>query len=196
MFSGIIGALGQVISLHSGARLSVDAGHMDLEGLRSGESISVNGTCLTVAGSSGSRLDFDISAETLACTTLGELRAGDKVNLERALRVGDRLGGHLVSGHVDGRGRILTIMPEGNSIRFEIEVAPELSQYLCRKGSVAVDGVSLTVNTVSGARFCVHIIPHTMEQTRFSCYRPGSSVNLEMDQMARYAERLLHPDRQ
>lgn len=197
MFTGIIEAIGAVVALHQGAsaRLVVDAGRLDLHGLRNGESISINGVCLTVVEQSAGRLQFDVSAETLACSTLGGLRGGDPVNLERALRVGDRLGGHLVSGHIDGRGRILTLKRDGNSMCVEIEAPAELARYVCRKGSIAVDGVSLTVNDVSGARFSVNIIPHTLEQTRFASCRPGSTVNLEVDQIARYAERLLQPDR-
>jgi riboflavin synthase len=194
MFTGIIEATGEVLAAPAG-RLAVDAGGLDLDGLKTGESVCVNGACLTVVARHERRLEFDVSAETLACTTLGDLAPGDRVNLERALRAGDRLGGHLVSGHVDGRGTIRSIAPDGNAVRFEIEAPKDLMRYLCRKGSVAVDGVSLTVNEVRGSIFSVCIIPHTLALTRFSLYRPGAAVNLEADQIARYAERLLHPER-
>lgn len=194
MFTGIIEATGEVLAVPPG-RLAVDGGGLDLDGLKTGESICVNGACLTVVARHGRRLEFDVSAETLACTTLGALAPGDRVNLERALRAGDRLGGHLVSGHVDGRGTVRSATPDGNAVRFEIEAPEDLARYLCRKGSVTVDGVSLTVNDIHGSIFSVCIIPHTLARTRFSCYRPGDSVNLEADQIARYAERLLHPDR-
>lgn len=193
MFTGIIEALGKVIDVTPG-RLVVDAGALALQGLKPGESICVNGVCLTVVAHGDTRLEFDVSAETLSCTTLGSLRAGEQVNLERALRAGDRLGGHLVSGHVDGRGVVRAIATDGNATRFEIEMPAELARYLCRKGSVAVDGVSLTVNDATGRNFSVCIIPHTLAVTRFGAYRPGTAVNLEVDQIARYTERLLQPD--
>lgn len=192
MFTGIIEAMGGALAPPPG-RLAVDAGALDLDGLKIGESICINGVCLTLVAHGGKRLEFDVSAETLSCTTLGALKAGERLNLERALRAGDRLGGHLVSGHVDGCGRILSIEPDGNATRFEIEAPAELAGYLCRKGSVAVDGVSLTVNTASGRNFSVCIIPHTLAQTRFGACRVGDAVNLEVDQIARYAERLLQP---
>ncbi len=193
MFTGIIETLGRVIDVKTG-RLVVDAGALDLRDLRQGESICVNGVCLTVVAHGGARLEFDVSAETLSCTTLGALHAGEPVNLERALRAGDRLGGHLVSGHVDGRGVVRAIAADGNATRFEFEMPAELARYLCRKGSVAVDGVSLTVNEATGSNFSVCIIPHTLAGTRFGGYRPGDAVNLEVDQIARYTERLLQPD--
>lgn len=193
MFTGIIEAMGRVITPPPG-RLTLDAGALDLSDLKIGESIAINGVCLTVVTHAAARIEFDVSPETMACTTLGALRAGDAVNLERALRAGDRLGGHLVSGHVDGRGRIVSVTQDGNATRFDIEAPADLARYLCRKGSVAVDGVSLTVNDVSGRKFSVCIIPHTLAQTRFGTYRAGDGVNLEVDQMARYAERLLQPD--
>lgn len=193
MFTGIIEAMGRVVEPPPG-RLTLDAGALDLAGLKFGESICINGACLTVVAREGAHLGFDVSAETLACTTLGRLQAGDVVNLERALRAGDRLGGHLVSGHVDGCGHIVSIRQDGNAARFDIEAPAELARYLCRKGSVAVDGVSLTVNEVSGRIFSVCIIPHTLAQTRLGAYRAGDAVNLEVDQIARYAGRLLQPD--
>lgn len=194
MFTGIVEAMGTVQAAPPG-RLALDAGALDLGGIRPGESICINGVCLTVVDHAGTHLQFDVGPETLACTTLGTLQPGQRVNLERALRAGDRLGGHLVSGHVDGCGRILALTPDDNATRFDIEAPAELARYLCRKGSVAVDGVSLTVNTVDGRNFSVCIIPHTLAGTRFGGYRAQDIVNLEVDQIARYAERLLQPDR-
>jgi riboflavin synthase len=144
-----------------------------------------------VVAHQGDTLAFDISNESLALTTLGDLGVGDRVNLEKALRLSDRLGGHLVSGHVDGIGRIVSNQADARSQRWVIEAPPALARYIAAKGSVCVDGVSLTVNTVEGARFGVNLIPHTLEQTSFGDRRVGDRVNLEIDMLARYVERLL-----
>ncbi|HEX7129783.1 MAG TPA: riboflavin synthase, partial [Rhodanobacteraceae bacterium] len=139
----------------------------------------------------GDALAFDVSKETLSLTTLGALREGDAVNLEKALRLQDRLGGHLVSGHVDGVGRIASIEPDARSQRWRIEAPAELARYIAAKGSICMDGVSLTVNAVEGSRFEVNLIPHTIEVTTFANRKAGDRVNLEVDMMARYLERLL-----
>jgi riboflavin synthase len=151
----------------------------------------VSGCCLTVVAREGDTLAFDISRESLSLTTLGGLGVGDRVNLEKALRLSDRLGGHLVSGHVDGIGSIVSVGSDARSQRWTIEAPPALARYIAAKGSVCVDGVSLTVNTVDGARFGVNLIPHTVEHTTFGDRRAGDRVNLEIDMLARYVERML-----
>jgi riboflavin synthase len=195
MFTGIIQSLGIIVSIGTGGTdtyASIDPGSgLDTGDLRPGDSISVNGVCLTVIQCREGLFQVDISAETLHCTTLGELAKGSRINLEPALKAGDALGGHMVSGHVDGVGRIVGKEDDGRSVRFLIEVSPDLARYICRKGSVCVDGVSLTVNEVDGCVFGVNIIPHTLEQTLFSGYAEGSSVNIEVDMIARYLEKLL-----
>ncbi|MGE0383877.1 MAG: riboflavin synthase [Gammaproteobacteria bacterium] len=194
MFTGIIEAIGEITAIQaSGASavLSVDRGTLPGGPFVSGESIAVNGVCLTVTGFTGARFHADASRETLALTTLGSLRIGARVNLERALAAGARLGGHLVSGHVDGAGQVLAREAQGGSERFTFRAPAELARYIARKGSIAIDGVSLTVNAVRGADFDVQIIAHTAANTVISGYRPGDRVNLEVDIIARYLERLL-----
>lgn len=156
-----------------------------------GESIALSGCCLTVVAAAGETLAFDVSNETLALTTLGGLRDGDRVNLERSLRPSDRLGGHLVAGHVDGVATIAAIAPDARSQRWTLEAPGGLMRYLAAKGSVCVDGVSITVNEVAGNRFGVNLIPHTVAETTFDDRRVGDRVNLEVDLLARYLERLL-----
>ena len=193
MFTGIIQAVGTTRSMQAAgadARATIAAGGLDLSGARPGESIAVNGVCLTATALRGGEFDVDISAETLRCTTLGSLRPGLRVNLEPALRLSDRLGGHLVAGHVDGKGRLELRAAEARSWRFEVAAPAELARYLCRKGSVCIDGVSLTINDASNAVFSVNIIPHTLEHTIFGDYAEGTEVNLEVDLLARYLERL------
>ena len=192
MFTGIVQAVGTVarIEAHGGdVRLSVDAGALDAE-LAAGDSLCVYGVCLTVMQCDGRTYSFDVSGETLSLTTLGALRAGDAVNLEPALRLSDRLGGHLVSGHVDGRGRVLAIEPDARSQRWTFEVPAALSRYIAAKGSVCIDGVSLTVNEVGENRFGVNLIPLTVEVTTFRTRQAGDAVNIEVDLIARYLERL------
>ena len=194
MFTGIIQCTGMLTRSEprdGDLRLFIDAPVLDLSDVAIGDSIAVSGCCLTVAGRERTTVAFDASNETLSLTMLGTLRQGDAVNLEKALRLSDRLGGHLVSGHVDGIARIVSIEPDARSQRWWIEAPEELSRYIAAKGSVCLDGVSLTVNDVDGARFSVNLIPHTVEVTTFARRRPGDALNLEVDMMARYAERLL-----
>jgi riboflavin synthase len=194
MFTGIIEAVGRVRTLEARGgdlRLSVDSGDLDLSGASVGDSIAVNGCCLTVVQLERTGFAADVSRESLNLTTLGALERGDPVNLERALTLSKPLGGHLVSGHVDGIGRVESRVADGRSVRFRIRVPEELLRYLARKGSVCVDGVSLTVNEVDGATFGVNIVPHTLAATVFGDYRVGSRVNLEVDIVARYLERLV-----
>lgn len=197
MFTGIIGAVGRVAEARpqgEGLRLSIEAGTLDLSDVAIGDSIAANGVCLTVVGLSDHRYEVDVSAETLRCTT--GFRTGDEVNLEKALRLADRLGGHLVSGHVDGVGTVVRFEPLGGCRLLEVEAPEELARYIAPKGSIAVDGVSLTVNRVEGRRFAVNLIPHTLEVTTLKRLAPGARVNLEVDLLARYAERLLHYTRE
>ncbi|MBU6198063.1 MAG: riboflavin synthase [Xanthomonadaceae bacterium] len=192
MFTGIVQAVGMVARIETRGgdlRLFVDASALETE-LASGESLCVSGVCLTVAAHEDAIHAFDVSGETLALTTLGALREGDAVNLEPALRLADRLGGHLVSGHVDGVGTIAAIEPDARSQRWSFAVPAALARYIAIKGSVCVDGVSLTVNEVRENRFGVNLIPHTVEATTFRGKRVGDAVNIEIDLIARYLERL------
>lgn len=194
MFTGIVQDVGQVAAREMrgvDARLVIATKNLDLSDTVIGDSISVQGVCLTVTALEGASFSADVSHETLSLTTLGELTVGSAVNLEPALRAGDRLGGHLVSGHVDGVAQVSTTGRDGDSLRVQVTVPAELARYIARKGSVTVDGVSLTVNEVEGATFGVNLIPHTQAVTTLGRLAPGVRVNLEVDQMARYAERLL-----
>jgi len=194
MFTGIIqctGILARSEPRGGDLRLTFAAPALDFSDVAIGDSISVSGVCLTAVELGEHTFAVDVSNETLALTTLGALRDGDAVNLEKALRLSDRLGGHLVSGHVDGIGQVVSIEADARSQRWTIEVPAELARYIAAKGSICVDGVSLTVNTVEGARLSVNLIPHTVEVTTFAQRRPGDKVNLEVDMMARYLERLL-----
>jgi riboflavin synthase len=194
MFTGIVESVGRVESLDrsgSGARLVVDAGALDLSDAVPGESIAVSGVCLTVTGFEMSGFAADVSGETLNATTLDELLPGATVNLERALRVGDRLGGHLVTGHVDGVGNVLGMAPAGDSRRLTLRLPGELAQYVARKGSLTVDGVSLTVNAVDGPQCEINLVPHTLSVTTLGRLETGRRVNLEVDLIARYLERQL-----
>ncbi len=194
MFTGIVQATGTLARSEArggDVRLFIDAPDFDAAGIALGDSISISGCCLTVVAHEGAELAFDVSNETLSLTTLGDLRPGGRVNLEPALRLSDRLGGHLVSGHVDGVGTIVAIEPDARSQRWRIEAPAALSRYIAAKGSVCVDGVSLTVNAVEGDWFDVNLIPHTLTATTFAERRVGDRVNLEIDLVARYLERLL-----
>lgn len=194
MFTGIVEALGRVREVQrrgKDRRLCVEAAALGLDDVRPGDSIAVNGVCLSAIEADAQTFAADVSAETLSCTTLGALDAGARVNLEKALLPTTRLGGHLVSGHVDGVGRVTDIRPAGECRLLRIAVPPALARYIAGKGSVCVDGVSLTVNAVDGAAFEVNIIPHTMAHTVIADYRPGTAVNIEVDVIARYLERLL-----
>lgn len=194
MFTGIIQAQGRVqkiIQRGEDSRMQISCSDWDLSDTQLGDSIAVSGVCLTVVEMSMEHFSADVSNETLACTTLGEKSVGDAVNLEKALLPTTRLGGHLVSGHVDGVGKVKSMRQDGRSHRFEIEVPVELAKYIAAKGSVCIDGVSLTVNQVEGCCFDINIIPHTMEQTTIAVYRVGQRLNIEVDLLARYIERLL-----
>ncbi len=194
MFSGLVKGVGRVISrtdLGKDQRFTIELGGAPLPPLVVGASIAVNGVCLTVVTAAGDRFTADVSGETLAVTTLGRLAAGSRVNLESPLRAGDPLDGHIVSGHVDGVGEVVAAEPAGRSLTVAIEVPAALARYVAMKGSVAVDGVSLTVNSVRGARFTVNIIPHTQAKTVIGDYKAGTAVNIEVDLLARYLERLM-----
>jgi riboflavin synthase len=168
----------------------IEAADMDMTDLKTGASICVNGACLTLTEINGTRFNVDISRETLACTTLGSHAVGERVNLEKAMQAGDRLDGHIVTGHIDGTGTVLSIQDDARSRRYGIEIPASLRRYVCRKGSICVDGVSLTVNELSDTGMEVNIIPHTMQRTIIPDYRAGTRVNLEVDIIARYIERL------
>jgi len=194
MFTGIVEAIGQVAAITpKGAdyRITLETGQLDLADVKLGDSIAVNGVCLTVVAQGNHQFSADVSAETLARSGFSEYRRGSRVNLEKALLANGRLGGHLVSGHVDGRGEVRERNELGRATEFWIEAPAALAKYIAEKGSITVDGVSLTVNAVDGARFKLTLIPHTMEQTIMPDYRVGSRVNLEVDVIARYLERLL-----
>jgi len=194
MFTGIIEGVGRLASLeHRGGdvRLTVDVGTLAFDAVQLGESIAVNGVCLTVIQFDARSFAADASNETLSLTTLGTLAVGDAVNLERAMRPTDRLGGHLVSGHVDGLGRVERIEPDARAQRWRFAAPAPLLRYIAKKGSICVDGVSLTVNDVDDAGFQVALIPHTVAHTRFAQTNVGDAVNLEIDLVARYVERLL-----
>ncbi|WP_018994059.1 riboflavin synthase [Thioalkalivibrio sp. ALgr1] len=198
MFTGIIETLGSLDRLTpSGGdvRLHVNAPGMDLSDTRLGDSIAVNGVCLTVTDLTGAGFAADVSRESLNVTTLGGLGPGDRANLERALALGDRLGGHMVSGHVDGVGEVVAMEPDARSTRVRFRAPAALARYIAAKGSITIDGTSLTVNRVDGAEFEVNIIPHTWSLTRFSVYAVGTPVNLEVDLIARYLERLMLGER-
>ncbi len=193
MFTGIVEALGEVLSVDrtaEGGRLRVRAGTL-LAGAQVGESIAVSGACLTMAELEGDAFTADLAAETLRRTTLRGLRPGDPVNLERPLRLDQRLGGHIVQGHVDGVGTVTAVRREGEGLWMEIEPPPALTPYLVEKGSVAVDGVSLTIARLTRDAFAVALIPHTLVVTTLGRRRAGDPVNLEVDILAKYVERLL-----
>jgi riboflavin synthase len=174
--------------------LHIRSGDLEMGDVRLGDSIATNGVCLTVIELPGDGYVADVSRESLSLTTLAELRPGSPVNLEKALTLSTPLGGHLVSGHVDGVGRVLERREDARSIRFRIEAPAELARYIAPKGSICVDGVSLTVNGVQGSQFELNIVPHTVQETIIDGYGPGSRVNLEVDLLARYLERLLQGD--
>jgi riboflavin synthase len=198
MFTGIIQAQGTVVrsmERDGDLQLVIDAGDLaarvDPVRLAVGESVAVNGACLTIIAFDGSNFTADVSRETLALTTLDECVAGSRVNLEPALRAGDPLGGHLVSGHVDGLAQVIGVHADARSMRVDFEVPQPLARYIAPKGSVALDGVSLTVNEVDGRRFGVNLVPHTVAVTGFGRLAVGQRLNLEVDQVARYLARLL-----
>jgi riboflavin synthase len=197
MFTGIVEKLGRVASIERRAgegTIRIESG-WDLTEIGIGDSISVNGACLTISSLEGTVFSAHASTETLQRTTLGYLPIGGLVNLERALRVSDRLGGHLVTGHVDGVGAVRRIHRQGESVLFEFEISPQVSRTLVEKGSVAVDGISLTVSGLNGRFFQVQVIPHTLEGTTLKVKKPGDSVNIETDIIGKYIEKLLSPQR-
>jgi riboflavin synthase len=194
MFTGIIQAVGSIASLepHGGdVRLAINSGKLPMMDVIPGDSIAVSGVCLTVIEKSASGFCADVSGETLRRTMIGSLAVNDAVNLEKALTLETRLGGHLVSGHVDGIGTVTDRREDSRSVQFTIEAPAELARYIAMKGSICVDGVSLTVNAVDGAAFELNIVPHTLSETTLHEYRAGRQVNLEVDLVARYLERLL-----
>jgi riboflavin synthase len=193
VFTGIVRELGRVVSFERNeqqARLSLTAPLL-APGLEIGDSVAVDGCCLTAVERGGDVISFDVSLETLARSTIGALRAGQGVNLEPAVRAGEPLGGHYVQGHVDGVGRVSSLLPEGDGVRMWIEAPPELLRYCVEKGSLAVDGVSLTVAELADDALAVALIPHTLEGTTLGSAKPGDAVNLEADVLAKYVERLL-----
>ncbi len=195
MFTGIVTDLGEVLDISGkGDVLFKIRTVFDVEQVPIGASIANNGVCLTVIDRGNDWFAVQASAETLDKTTLGDWKPGDRVNLERAMRIGDELGGHIVSGHVDGVATVVAIRPENDSLRFTFEAPGHLKRFVAPKGSVAIDGVSLTVNEVEGARFGINIIPHTKSVTTFGAYVVGSRVNMEIDMLARYVARLLEKD--
>lgn len=194
MFTGIIESVGNITQLQplqGDFRVQVATGKLDLSDVSLGDSIAVNGVCLTVIELQGNSFWADVSAETLRCTTFSSFKIGQKVNLEKALTPTTRMGGHLVSGHVDGLGKVVEIKQAARSIFFKIKADISIAKYIAAKGSITVDGTSLTVNAVDDCEFELNIIPQTLAETIFSTYNVGASVNLEVDLLARYLERLL-----
>jgi riboflavin synthase len=191
MFTGIVSGVGEVRAIEKrGDTHVIIAPPFDANTLAAGASVACAGCCLTVFARDAITFTVTASAETLAQTTIGGWKKGDPVNLERPLRVGDELGGHIVTGHIDGVAQVKSITPEGESLRFVFEAPRDLARFIAPKGSIALDGVSLTVNEAEGGRFGVNIIPHTLKVTTFGALKPGSKVNLEIDVLARYVARL------
>jgi riboflavin synthase len=194
MFTGIIQALGSVDSILSKGgdiSLGINTNDLDLSASQIGDSIAVNGVCLTAVTLKKQGFIADVSLETMSKTSLGQLESGSPVNLEKALTLNTALGGHLVSGHVDGVATVVALENDARSMRYSFELAPELQHYIAEKGSVTIDGTSLTVNRVENNRFDVNIVPHTTQKTIFQYYRVQSQVNIEVDIIARYLERLI-----
>ena len=194
MFTGIVEAIGSVAKLQqlgSDWRLTIDSGKLDLSDVVLGDSIAVNGCCLTVVEMQKNLFGADVSNESMRCTALGQFKGGTPVNLEKAMLASGRLGGHIVSGHVDGVGNLIESSADGASVRLVYEAPKGIAKYIADKGSICIDGTSLTVNEVSGLKFTVNVIPHTQTETIIGDYKVGQSVNLEVDLIARYLERLL-----
>ena len=194
MFTGRIEATGKLESFQQVKKdwkLVVDSGKLNLADVEIGDSIAVNGCCLTVTELNQSGFSADVSLETIQCTTFSELGVGSRVNLEKAMRADSRFGGHIVSGHVDGIGKVVNLAPDGNSIKITLSAPATIAKYIAAKGSVCVDGTSLTVNEVNNNEFTINIIPHTQVETTIGDYARGQSVNLEVDLIARYLERLI-----
>jgi len=198
MFTGIIEAVGTVRRLEprgGDLRLTVATGKLDLRDVKLGDSIATNGVCLTVVEQGSDYYVADVSSETVRRSTLASFRVGQRVNLEKALTPTTRLGGHLVSGHVDGIGEVISMQPDARSIRYRVKAPDELAKYIAEKGSITTDGISLTVNAIDGAIFDLNIVPHTVSETNIADWAPGVRLNLEVDILARYLERLLLGDR-
>lgn len=194
MFTGIVEDMGTVTGIKRRSKessITFRAGRIGPGGVAKGDSISVNGACLTVTSAEGDTFTVDASRETLSRTSLGKLRVGSRVNLERSLRAGDRMGGHIVSGHVDGVGKVKSKKKRGGSVEFRFTAPARIMKYIVEKGSVAVDGVSLTVNSVEGGEFSVNIIPYTLAETTFGSLRAGSPVNIECDIIGKYVEKFM-----
>ena len=198
MFTGIIEAVGTIISARQTAgdvRLQIHAGLLDMADVKLGDSIATSGICLTVIDFGTDWYAADVSLETISRTTLTHWKAGQRVNLEKALLPTTRLGGHLVSGHVDGVGEIVVARQDARSLYFEVQALDTLAKYLAEKGSITVDGISLTINHLNGARLSLNLVPHSAAQTTISAWKVGTQVNLEVDVLARYLERLLLGDK-
>lgn len=198
MFTGIIESLGKIESIEDkggDARFWIQTGKMDMCDVQLGDSIAMNGVCLTAIELRGDAYCADVSGETLSLTSLKQLKEGSAVNLEKALTLQTRLGGHMVSGHVDGLGKVIERYDDGRSVRFIIEAPRSLAKYISVKGSITIDGTSLTVNKLDGCQFELNIVPHTLQETIMGSYQPGSEVNLEVDLIARYLERLMLRDK-
>jgi len=197
MFTGIIQSVGTIASISpqgGDARLSINVGDLDLTQSALGDSIAVNGVCLTAIELGKKQFSADVSNETLSLTSLKNISVGSDVNLEKALTLNTALGGHIVSGHVDGQAELMIMQTDGRSMRYEFEAPIELAKYIAEKGSITIDGASLTVNKIEKARFGINIVPHTLENTIFKHYVTGTKVNIEVDIIARYLERLLKSD--
>lgn len=198
MFTGIISAIGDIAELEQrdgDVRLTIRTGNLSLADVHLGDSIACNGACLTAVELTGEGFIADVSVETLNLTTIVNWQVGNRINLEKAMQASDRFGGHIVSGHVDGIGEVVSLYEDARSWRFRIRVPRELAKYIAHKGSITVDGTSLTINKVEGAEFELNIVPHTMTHTVMGDYKVGTKVNLEVDLVARYLERLLLGDK-
>ncbi|MCT2529751.1 riboflavin synthase [SAR92 clade bacterium H921] len=198
MFTGIISAIGDIASLEErggDVRLAIRSGNLNLTDVKLGDSIACNGACLTAVELTEDGFIADVSVETLNLTTIGHWQAGSRINMEKAMQATDRFGGHIVSGHVDGIGEVVALEEDARSWRFRLRAPREIAKYIAHKGSITVDGTSLTVNLVEGAEFELNIVPHTMLHTVMGDYRIGTKVNLEVDLVARYLERLLLGDK-
>lgn len=198
MFTGIIESVGEIAAIEQtqgDVRLRVRTGKLPLDDVQLGDSIATSGVCLTVIALPGDGYWADVSGETLSCTAMNNLKVGSKVNLERALTPTTRLGGHMVSGHVDGVGEILTRKEDARSVCFSVSAPSALARYIAAKGSITVDGISLTVNAIQGNVFELNIVPHTLAETTMAEFQPGRGVNLEVDIIARHLERLLMGDK-
>jgi riboflavin synthase len=198
MFTGIISAIGNVVGLESrggDVRLTIETGSLSLADVSLGDSIACNGACLTAVELTGQGFIADVSVETLSLTTIGNWNAGSRINLEKAMQATDRFGGHIVSGHVDGIGEVVALEGDARSWRFRLRAPRDIAKYIAQKGSITVDGTSLTVNVIEGSEFELNIVPHTMLHTVIGDYKVGTKVNLEVDLVARYLERLLLGDK-